>query len=220
MDSARRPSAAAMDGNDAAAASSTSCAVRSDIAARDCGLGHGKFSGNLFAWPRYGIGGNAQLLAGWAGRSDRASGKFAGQLRRRARYLGRGRELDLLRRQKRRRHLVAPFAAAHRRRDDRRPNSRRQPVAARQTSMNAYEAPAKPSRRPFICTAGPACISVWPAAAPHAAEAAAALHAASASQVSPRAPAPAWAAAGLVGERRVVAACEPRLTGWDAVSAK
>jgi hypothetical protein len=64
-------------------------------------------SPGMFAWPRLGIGQNAPLLAGWAGRSDRASGKFAGQLRRRARYLGRGRELDSLRRQKRRRHLVA-----------------------------------------------------------------------------------------------------------------
>ena len=150
----------------------------------------------MFAWPRLGIGRNAPLLAGWAGRSDRAFTECTDAA------------------------SVAQFAAAHRRMADRTPNSRRQPVAARQTSMNAYAAPAKRSRRPFICTAGPACIWAWPpAAAPHAAEAAAAPHAASASRVSPRAPAPAWVAAGLVGERRVVAACEPRLTGWDAVSA-
>jgi hypothetical protein len=53
----------------------------------------------MFAWPKLGIGQNAPLLAGWAGRNDRASGKFAAQRRRRARYLGRGRELDPLRRQ-------------------------------------------------------------------------------------------------------------------------
>jgi hypothetical protein len=56
------------------------------------GLGHGKFSGGCLHGRDLALARNAPLLAGWAGRSDRASGKFAGQLRRRARYLGRCRE--------------------------------------------------------------------------------------------------------------------------------